>query len=81
MARLARVSSARIGQIVILGLLAPQIQERVLFLTAEEETLIGERQLREIARQPRWDRQQALFERILNDSEAEIAAKRPRKRK
>ena len=76
LARLARVSSARIGQIVILGLLAPHIQERVLFLTAEEETLIGERQLREIARQPRWDRQQALFERILNDSEAENAAKR-----
>jgi hypothetical protein len=65
LARLAHVSSARIGQIVILAQLAPAIQERILFLPSEHETPLAERQLRAVAREPRWDRQQALFERLL----------------
>jgi hypothetical protein len=65
LARLAHISSARIGQIVMLGLLAPAIQEHLLFLPAEQAGLIGERELREIAREPRWDRQRARFDELL----------------
>ena len=68
LARLARVSSARIGQIVILGQLSPAIQEHILFLADEHEMRLGERQLREIARLPRWDHQQALFQQILGEA-------------
>ena len=65
LARLAHISSARIGQIVILSLLAPAIQEHILFLPAEHAGLIGERKLREIAREPRWDLQRARFDQLL----------------
>jgi hypothetical protein len=65
LARLAQVSPARITQIVSLGQLAPDIQEYILFLSAENSGLITEQQLREIAREPRWDRQRASFERLL----------------
>jgi len=65
LARLAQVTPARIGQIVILAQLAPAIQERILFLPSEHETPLPERELRAIAREPRWDRQQDLFERLL----------------
>jgi hypothetical protein len=63
LARLAHVSPARITQIVILGQLAPDIQEYILFLSAEYSGRITEQQLREIAREPRWDRQRTSFER------------------
>jgi hypothetical protein len=65
LARLGHVSAARVAQIVILAQLAPEIQEYLLFLSAEHAGLIGERELREIAREPRWDRQRALFEHLL----------------
>ena len=65
LARLAQITPARIGQIVILGQLAPAIQEHILLLTAEHESTITERQLRAIAREPRWDRQREQFERLL----------------
>jgi DNA invertase Pin-like site-specific DNA recombinase len=65
LARLAHISSARIGQIVMLSLLAPTIQEHILFLPAEHAGLIHERELREIARQPRWDLQQVRFDELL----------------
>ena len=65
LAHLRKVSPARIAQIVILGQLAPDIQEYVLFLSAQHAGLIGEHQLREIAREPRWDRQRARFQRLL----------------
>ena len=64
LARLARVTPARIGQIVLLAQLAPTIQEQVLFLSAEQAGMIGERALREIAREPRWDRQRVHFEEL-----------------
>jgi hypothetical protein len=62
LAKLAHVSPARIAQIVILVQLAPDIQEYVLFLSSEHACLISERELREIAREPLWDRQRALFQ-------------------
>jgi hypothetical protein len=66
LARMARVSPARIAQIVILGQLAPDIQEYILFLSAEPSGLITEPGLRAIAREPRWDLQRAAFERLLD---------------
>jgi hypothetical protein len=63
LARLAQVSTARVAQIVVLAQLAPRIQEYLLFLSAEHAGLITELQLREIAREPRWDRQLSLAER------------------
>jgi len=65
LAELAHVSPARIAQIVILAQLAPEIQEYVLFLSTEHSGLLAERELREIAREPRWDRQRACFEDML----------------
>jgi hypothetical protein len=66
LARWAQVSPARIGQIVILAHLAPQIQEYILFLSAEYAGLITELQLRNIARELRWDRQRTLFADLLS---------------
>ena len=66
LARLHCVSPARIGQIVILSQLAPAIQEYVLFLSAEHAGLITEIELREIAREVRWDRQIARFENLVS---------------
>jgi len=38
---------------------------RILFLPAEHDVPLAERELRAVARETRWDRQQALFERLL----------------
>jgi hypothetical protein len=65
LARLAHISSARMGRIVILSLLAPAIREHILFLPAEQAGLLGERKLRDIAREPRWDLQRARFDKLL----------------
>jgi hypothetical protein len=53
------------NHIVMLGQLAPDIQEYVLFLRAEHTGLISEQQLRAIAREPRWDRQRERFQKLL----------------
>ena len=71
-ARLTRVSAARIHQIVMLTHLAPAIQERILFLAPEEAAIIGEHALRKIASQVRWDRQQATFENFLGTRKPEL---------
>lgn len=62
LARLGHISDARLSQILLLAQLAPAIQERILFLPAWEEGVISERELREIAREIRWDRQLARFQ-------------------
>jgi hypothetical protein len=66
LAGLAYISPARIAQIVILSQLAPDIQEYVLFLSAEHGGLIAERELREVAREPRWDVQRAVFRQMVD---------------
>jgi hypothetical protein len=66
-ARLGRVSRARVSQILKLLTLAPSIQEHLLFLpprVARDEP-ITERDLRLVVREPRWDRQRELFARLL----------------
>jgi hypothetical protein len=65
LAKSSGVSPARITQIAILSQLAPAIQEYVLFLSIEYAGLITEIQLREIAREIRWDRQVALFRELV----------------
>jgi hypothetical protein len=60
------VSPTRIEQVLVLGLLAPDIQEYVLFLRPEHASLISEQQLRAIAREPRWNRQRARFQKLLS---------------
>ena len=67
LARLGHVTRARVSQILKLLLLAPSIQEHILWLplrTAGQES-ITERHLRGIVREPRWDRQRSLFEKLI----------------
>src|SRR5437868_4666889 len=67
LARVGRVSRARVSQISKLLMLAPSIQEYILWLpprTTGEES-ITERDLRNVVREPRWDRQRLLFEKLV----------------
>ena len=66
LARLGHVSPARLTQIMVLLHLAPSIQEYLLFLSAADARFIGELELRKIAREPRWDLQRAMWERIFD---------------
>ena len=66
LARRVQVAPTRISQIVILAYLAPDIQEYVLFLSAEYAGLITELQLRTIARELLWDRQRAMFAELVS---------------
>jgi len=45
--------------------LAPAIQEYILFQSAGGLLFITELELRQIAREPLWDRQREIFERLL----------------
>jgi hypothetical protein len=67
LARAGRVSRARMSQILKLLSLAPSIQEYILWLPPRSAGKEGitERHLRGIVREPRWDRQRALFEKLV----------------
>ena len=65
LARSEGVSPSRIAQLAMLTQLAPQIQEYVLFLSAQHAGRITELQLRHIAQELSWDRQTALFGQLL----------------
>ena len=56
-ARLMRLSRARVTQIVDLSFLAPDIQAEILLGDADAT----EREIREIARAPEWDEQRRLW--------------------
>ena len=64
LARLGHVTRARLTQIVNLLLLAPDIQEEILFLPATQRgrDVITEKQLRPIAAIPNWRKQRAMWE-------------------
>jgi hypothetical protein len=67
LARAGFVSRARISQILKLLTLAPSIQEFILEMPpriAGKEGLT-ERDLRKVVREPHWDRQRALFEKLI----------------
>ena len=63
LARLGQVSRARITQIMNLLLLAPDIQEEILFLprTVKGCDQISERDLRPIAANPQWNSQRKMW--------------------
>ena len=65
LARVRQVSPARICQFLTLLHLAPAIQEYLLSLTTGEKIPITEPVLRKLAREPRWDRQRAIFKSLL----------------
>jgi hypothetical protein len=67
LARLGRISPARLTQIMVLLHLAPAIQEYILFVSAADARFVTELALRKIARQPRWDRQRELFEQTFKN--------------
>ena len=62
LARLGRVTRARITQIMKLLDLAPDIQEQVLFLPAIPG--LNERNLRPIVRRIDWDEQRRMFQKM-----------------
>ena len=66
LARLGGVSRARVSQILKLLTLAPAIQELILDLPPRSpgDKTLTERHLRMVLREPIWDRQRILFNRI-----------------
>jgi len=67
LARCGQVSRSRLTQILNLLSLAPDIQERLLFLAAAEKghDAISEKQIRRLAAEYDWERQRRAFERLL----------------
>jgi hypothetical protein len=65
LARLGHITPARLTQIMVLLHLAPSIQEYILFLPPGDARFIPELELRKVARELQWDRQRALFARLL----------------
>jgi hypothetical protein len=64
LARAGRVTRARMSQIMKLLGLAPDLQERILFLP--ESSSLNERKLRPIVRQIDWSEQRRLFRRLVD---------------
>jgi len=67
LARLGHVSRARVTQILNLRLLAPDLQEAVLFLppTVRGHDAIHLRQLQRVAAELDWERQRRLWQALL----------------
>ena len=68
-ARRTGLTRARVTQIMNLTLLAPRIQEDILFLPKirQGSDPISERNIRDIALEPRWDKQLKQWEDILGN--------------
>ena len=66
-ARLGHISRARLTQILNLTLLAPEIQEAILFLPTIQcgADPIKERDLRPITAEPDWQKQRRLWRQLL----------------
>jgi hypothetical protein len=66
-ARLGRVSRARVSQILKLLALAPSIQEYILFLPPRipGQPRITERDLRQVVKETGWDRQRKMFGHLI----------------
>jgi hypothetical protein len=69
LARLGRVTKARMSQIMGLLQLAPDVQEEVLFLPAATSgrDSVTERQLRAIVAEVDWGRQRGMWKRMVKD--------------
>ena len=68
-ARLTGLTRARVTQIMNLTLLAPEIQEQILFLPRVENGRdpIAERNTRKIATETIWANQKSLWEELINN--------------
>lgn len=66
LARLGHVTRARLTQIMNLRLLAPDIQEQILFLpkVAGQHDAVAERLVRPIAAVPNWEEQRGMWEAL-----------------
>ena len=67
LARLGRVTKARMSQIMSLLQLAPDIQEEILFLpeTIRGRDPVTERQLRAVVAEVDWERQREMWSRMV----------------
>ena len=65
-ATLSGITRARVSQIANLLLLAPDLQEQLLFLQrpAKGREAIGEQHIRPIALEPDWKAQRVMFDRL-----------------
>jgi len=72
LARLGNVSRARLTQIMNLLVLAPDIQEAILFLPRTDRGFdpISERQIRRVTVEPDWRRQRRMWRYLLTESRA-----------
>jgi hypothetical protein len=70
LARAGRITRALLTQILNLTGLAPDIQEKLLFLRpyAEGRAPLTERQIRPIAAEPNWDKQRRQFARMMDSA-------------
>lgn len=68
-ARLGRVSRARVSQIMLLLQLAPEIQETVLFMAPTENgrETVREKQLRRIATTIEWTKQRRMWREVRSE--------------
>lgn len=75
LARLGHVSRARVTQIMNLLILAPDIQEQILFLplTTEGRDPIREHDLRPIAAEPDWAKQQAGWGKLVRNRDRQFS--------
>lgn len=77
LARVGHVTRARLTQIMNLNLLAPDIQEAILFLEITERgrDAITEQELRPIAAEASWTTQRKMWENVDAGNRPQIGAK------
>ncbi|WP_372715490.1 hypothetical protein [Novipirellula sp.] len=70
LARAGRITRARLTQILNLTSLAPDLQEKVIFLRpyTDGRAPLTERQIRPIAAEPNWDKQRRLFSKLADSA-------------
>lgn len=70
LARAGHVTRARLTQILNLTGLAPDLQEKLLFLQpyTEGRAPLTERQVRPIAAEPNWDKQRRQFAKLMDSA-------------
>ena len=79
LARLALVTRARMTQIMSLVLLAPDIQEEILYLPRVEgsRTSIAEKMVRPIAAVPDWRKQRVMWRALKRGSGLTLSREKP----
>lgn len=72
LARAGRVTRARLTQILNLTGLAPDLQEKILFLKpyTNGRAPLTERQIRPVAAEPNWEKQRCLFGKLVGSADS-----------